>query len=111
MKLVYSLETDIRIPDHLYSEVDAIVRSHLKKYYEEQLLINANLIQLTSQEKHQFENTERHCHLKLNYIGAQCPLYHKKSKGVYSGRLQYLRPPSSTLSRKKFCNTSNANRP
>jgi hypothetical protein len=83
MNATFQLETDIRIPDHLYSEAVELFLNHLEKGLEAQLLKDGNS-PLTSKEKEQMNSTRVLVTRPLVVLGQKCPLYYKKRTGIYS---------------------------
>ncbi|WP_348814107.1 hypothetical protein [Flavobacterium maritimum] len=83
MEITFKLQTDIQIPDHLYNEAAELFLNHLEKYYEAQLLKGGNS-SLTSEEQAQKKNSRKVFLRPLNHLGRSCPLYYKKSTGIYS---------------------------
>jgi hypothetical protein len=83
MKATFQIETDIRIPDHLYNEAVELFLNHLEKGLEAQLLKYGNSF-LTSQEQEQMKNSRRVAVRPLSRAGQSLPLYYKKGKNAHS---------------------------
>lgn len=83
MEVIFQIETDIQIPDHLYNEAAELFQDHLRKYYEEQLLKGDSSL-LISQGLDQKRNTRKIHLVQLDHLGQSCPLYCKKHKGLGS---------------------------
>ena len=83
MEIIFKLQPDLQIPDHLYNEAAELFLNHLEKHYEELLLKGGNS-PLTLQEKEQMNNTHILVSRPLAVLGQKCPLYYKKRTGIYS---------------------------